>query len=91
MTHPPSFKPITKATEPLSAAKAMEYLAAKHNWLISRATLYNWANLADNLHFPKRGCVGWYQPAAGRPKLGTIGTELEFAITNVELLDAFGA
>ena len=53
--------------------------------------IYNWANLGDHVHFPKRGCVGWYQPASGRPTLGTIGTELEFEIANVESLDAFGA
>ncbi len=53
--------------------------------------IYDWARLADYVHFPKRGCVGWYQPAAGRPELGTVGTELEFAIQNIEALDGFGA
>ncbi len=52
--------------------------------------VYDWSKLADSTPFSKRGCVGLYQPVAGRPEQGTIGTELDFKISNVESLDAFG-
>ncbi len=51
--------------------------------------IYDWSKLADNYHFPERGCVGFYQPESGRPEIGTIGTELEFTIKNLEPLNAF--
>jgi hypothetical protein len=37
--------------------------------------LYDWTRLADK-HFPTRGCVGWYQPKAGRPANGTRWTSI---------------
>jgi hypothetical protein len=38
--------------------------------------LYNWETLGDTYNFPKRGCVGFYSPVTGLPKLATKGTSL---------------
>jgi hypothetical protein len=51
--------------------------------------IYDWIKLADK-HFAARGCVGWYEPQAGRPANGTKCTVLEIPISNVEPLDPFG-
>ena len=44
--------------------------------------LYDWTALADTDNYPKRGCVGMYMPASGRPAIATVGTRLEFPVPN---------
>ncbi|WDQ15441.1 hypothetical protein [Rhodopirellula sp. P2] len=51
--------------------------------------LYDWVKLADT-NFTRRGCTGWYHPQSGLPERATTGTNLEFAFSNEDLLDAFG-
>jgi len=50
--------------------------------------VYDWVQLADN-NFPRRGCVGWYQPVSGKPNYGTVASKLEFPYSNSDLLNAF--
>lgn len=52
--------------------------------------IYDWVKLGDSTHFPRRGCVGWYQPKAGRPRAGTKYTRLIYPISNIHRLDPFG-
>ncbi len=52
--------------------------------------LYDWSALADSAHFERRGCVGWYQPAAGPPPSGTTWTTLDVPFSNRHPLDPFG-
>lgn len=52
--------------------------------------VYDWSALANTDDFPKRGCVGAYLPARGRPADGTTATNLVFPISNAEMLDPFG-
>lgn len=52
--------------------------------------VYDWGALANTEDFPKRGCVGMYLPASGRPTDGTTATELVIPIANTEKLDPFG-
>jgi hypothetical protein len=50
--------------------------------------IYDWVQLAD-ANFPKRGCVGWYQPVCGRPTNGAIASNLVFPYPNLDRLNAF--
>ena len=54
--------------------------------------IYDWKNLGDSLHFPQRGCVGWYMPPTGKPTNATKGVTrlLEIPCDNTEPLDPFG-
>jgi hypothetical protein len=54
--------------------------------------VYNWKTLGDSVHFPSRGCVGLYMPAAGKPVDGTTGIfrVIEMPIKNLDPLDPFG-
>jgi hypothetical protein len=52
--------------------------------------VYDWSALANTDDFPKRGCVGMYLPAKGRPADGTTATRLVLPISNAEILDPFG-
>lgn len=51
--------------------------------------IYEWELLADRQHFPKRGCVGFYQPEQGRPATARQATELVFDLPNSRPLDPF--
>jgi hypothetical protein len=53
--------------------------------------IYDWKNLGDTLHQPRRGCVGFYMPKRGSPKNATTGIVrvLEIPITNLNPLDPF--
>jgi hypothetical protein len=52
--------------------------------------VYDWGALANTEDFPKRGCVGAYLPAKGRPADATSTTSLAMPISNIEKLDPFG-
>lgn len=52
--------------------------------------VYDWSALANTDDFPKRGCVGMYLPAKGRPAGATTATSLSISILNAEVLDPFG-
>lgn len=52
--------------------------------------VYDWSALANTEDFPKRGCVGVYLPANGRPAGATTATSLIMPISNTEKLDPFG-
>lgn len=52
--------------------------------------LYDWSALANTVDFPKRGCVGVYLPAKGRPLDATPATSIDLPISNIEKLDPFG-
>jgi hypothetical protein len=52
--------------------------------------VYDWSALANTEDFPKRGCVGVYLPAKGRPAGATTATTLAIPISNIEKLDPFG-
>lgn len=54
--------------------------------------IYNWKDLGDALHHPKRGCMGFYMPINGKPKNATTGIIriLEIPIKNSDPLDPFG-
>jgi len=49
--------------------------------------LYNWEELGDIDHFPRRGCIGWY--GAPTPTLATNGTDVEIPLANPDSLDPF--
>ena len=50
--------------------------------------LYDWVNLADKKS-RKRGCVGFYCPAAGKPNRVSVCTDLEFDVPNQDRLNRF--
>jgi hypothetical protein len=52
--------------------------------------VYDWSALANTDDFPRRGCVGVYLPAKGRPASATTGTSLVMPNPNIEKLDPFG-
>jgi hypothetical protein len=52
--------------------------------------VYDWSALANTEAFPKRGCVGVYLPAKGRPLDATAATSIDIPISNIEKLDPFG-
>jgi len=52
--------------------------------------VYDWNVLANTEDFPRRGCVGMYMPAKGRPADATTATSLAMPISNIEELDPFG-
>ncbi len=49
--------------------------------------LYNWEELGDVHHFPRRGCIGWY--GAPIPATAARGTRLEIPASNFDPLDPF--
>jgi hypothetical protein len=52
--------------------------------------LYNWSNLGDPAHFPRRGCVGSYRrEQGGVPSRACTATRLKFEIDNVMSLIPF--
>jgi hypothetical protein len=53
--------------------------------------VYDWSALAATENFCRRGCVGMYMPAKGRPVNATTGTRLHFPVSNSEKLDPFGS
>lgn len=52
--------------------------------------VYDWGALGNTDDYPKRGCVGVYVPARGRPAGGTLATVLAIPVSNAEKLDPFG-
>ncbi|MCX5643149.1 MAG: hypothetical protein NTZ17_00445 [Phycisphaerae bacterium] len=54
--------------------------------------IYDWKELGDASHQPRRGCVGFYMPTRGRPPQAMIGITrvLEIPIPNAEAFDPFG-
>jgi len=54
--------------------------------------IYDWKNLGDPLHQPRRGCVGFYVPKKGLPENATTGImrNIEIPILNLDPLDPFG-
>lgn len=51
--------------------------------------VYDWSALANTHDFRRRGCVGVYLPAKGRPAGATTATSLALPIFNAEKLDPF--
>jgi hypothetical protein len=52
--------------------------------------LYEWSDLGDINHFPKRGCAGMYaMPRGTAPRGASIATKLRIAIPNYQPLDPF--
>lgn len=52
--------------------------------------VYDWSQLGDVHHAPKRSCVGFYIPSCPRPASASFETKIEFEFPNAEPLDAFG-
>ncbi len=52
--------------------------------------IYEWQRCGEVLGYPNRGCVGMYEPKAGRPPNATRETRLDFPFPNKEPLDPFG-
>ncbi len=51
--------------------------------------LYDWENLGDTRNAPRRGCVGYYSPAEGKPESATAGTSLVLPPPGGDRLDPF--
>lgn len=51
--------------------------------------IYNWEDLGDIHHFPKRGCVGLYISNLGIPVDASVSTQLEFNFSNRQILMPF--
>jgi hypothetical protein len=69
----------------------LRFTAFDRRWsCIWGLNIYNWAELDDIHHHPRRGCVGFYIPNDGKPATATEATLKGPAFSNKDRLDPFG-